>query len=52
MHTYIFCIVSIHLFSASCSVHQALPVRETQREKYRGKVGQDGPMGQEEFFNF
>ena len=28
------CIVSMHLYSASCSAHQseALPVRETQRE--------------------
>ena len=32
-----YCIVSIHLYSASCSVHQseALPVRETQREGSR-----------------
>jgi len=31
----LYCIVSIHLYSASCSAHQseALPVRETQREK-------------------
>src|SRR6218665_3243197 len=31
------CIVSIHLYSASCSAHQseALPVRETQREESR-----------------
>ena len=30
----LYCIVSIHLYSASCSAHQseALPVRETQRE--------------------
>jgi len=30
-----YCIVSIHLYSASCSAHQseALPVRETQREE-------------------
>jgi len=29
------CIVSIHLYSASCSAHQseALPVRETPREE-------------------
>ena len=32
---YVYCIVSIHLYSASCSAHQsdALPVRETQREE-------------------
>src|SRR6218665_3471487 len=32
---YMNCIVSIHLYSASCSGHQseALPVRETQREE-------------------
>src|SRR6218665_1902422 len=31
----LYCIVSIHLYSASCSLHQpeALPVRETQREE-------------------
>src|SRR6218665_298427 len=31
----LYCIVSIYLFSASCSAHQseALPVRETQREE-------------------
>src|SRR6218665_476581 len=31
----LYCIVFIHLYSASCSVHQseALPVRETQREE-------------------
>src|SRR6218665_847153 len=31
----LYCIVSIHLYSASCSAHQseALPVRETQREE-------------------
>src|SRR6218665_2180918 len=31
----LYCIVSIHLYSAACSAHQseALPVRETQREK-------------------
>jgi len=31
----LYCIVSIHLCSASCSAHQseALPVRETQREE-------------------
>jgi len=30
----LYCIVSIHLYSASCSAHQseALPVRENQRE--------------------
>jgi len=30
-----YCIVSIHLYSISCSAHQseALPVRETQREQ-------------------
>src|SRR6218665_869038 len=30
----LYCIVSIHLYNASCSAHQseALPVRETQRE--------------------
>src|SRR6218665_1271305 len=37
VYTYIqlYCIVSIHLYSASCSAHQseALPVRETQREE-------------------
>src|SRR6218665_1711060 len=32
---YMYCIVSIHLYSTSCSAHQseALPVRETQREE-------------------
>src|SRR6218665_1013308 len=31
----LYCIVSIHFYSASCSAHQseALPVRETQREE-------------------
>ena len=31
----LYCIVSIHLYSASCSAHQseALPVQKTQREK-------------------
>jgi len=31
----LYCIVSIHLYSASCSAHQseALPVREMQREE-------------------
>src|SRR6218665_323648 len=31
----LYCIVSVHLYSASCSVHQseALPVQETQREQ-------------------
>src|SRR6218665_1533722 len=31
----LYCIVSIYLYSASCSAHQseALPVRETQREE-------------------
>ena len=31
----LYCIVSVHLYSASCSAHQseALPVRETQREE-------------------
>jgi len=31
----LYCIVSIHLYSASCSAHQkeALPVQETQREE-------------------
>jgi len=31
----LYCIVFIHLYSASCSVHQseALPLRETQREE-------------------
>ena len=31
----LYCIVSIHLYSASCSEHQseALPVRETPREE-------------------
>src|SRR6218665_610621 len=35
---YLYCIVSIHLYSASCSAHQseALPVRETQREESSG----------------
>ena len=35
MHIYVlYCIVSIHSYSASCNAHQsdALPVRETQRE--------------------
>src|SRR6218665_3870755 len=33
--TVLYCIVSVHLYSASCSAHQteALPVRETQREE-------------------
>src|SRR6218665_1932402 len=33
--TPLYCIVFIHLYSASCSAHQseALPVRETQREE-------------------
>ena len=33
-----YCIVSIHLYSASCSAHQseALPVRETMREESSG----------------
>src|SRR6218665_480769 len=33
----LYCIVSLHLYSASCSAHQseALPVRETQREESR-----------------
>ena len=33
--TELYCIVSIYLYSASCSAHQseALPVRETQREE-------------------
>ena len=33
----LYCIVSINLYSASCSAHQseALPVRETQREESR-----------------
>jgi len=31
----LYCIVSIHLYSASCSAHQSevLPVQETQREE-------------------
>ena len=31
----LYCIVSIHLYSATCSAHQseALPVRETHREE-------------------
>jgi len=31
----LYCIVFIHLYSASCSAHQseALPVQETQREE-------------------
>src|SRR6218665_175914 len=35
MSTVLYCIVSIHLYSGSCSAHQseALPVRETQREE-------------------
>ena len=35
-----YCIVSIHLYSASCSAHQseALPVRETQREESRREL--------------
>src|SRR6218665_2001193 len=34
-HTVLYCIVSIHLYSASCSAHQseALPVREPKREE-------------------
>src|SRR6218665_2839398 len=34
----LYCIVSINLYSASCSAHQseALPVRETQREESKG----------------
>src|SRR6218665_1643525 len=35
MHIYVlYCIISIHSYSASCNAHQsdALPVRETQRE--------------------
>src|SRR6218665_3978572 len=34
-HLLLYCIVSINLYSASCSAHQseALPVRETQREE-------------------
>src|SRR6218665_2107134 len=34
-HCIVYCIVSIHLYSASCSSYQseALPVRETQREE-------------------
>src|SRR6218665_2272134 len=33
--TLLYCTVSIHLYSASCSAHQseALPVQETQREE-------------------
>ena len=36
----LYCIVSIHLYSASCSAHQpeALPVRETQREESSGQL--------------
>jgi len=36
----LYCIVSIHLYSASCSAHQsvALPVRETQREESNASV--------------
>src|SRR6218665_2473259 len=35
---YLYCIVSIHLYGASCSAHQseALPVREAKREESRG----------------
>src|SRR6218665_338640 len=35
VHIVLYCIVSMHLYSASCSAHQseALPVRETQREE-------------------
>src|SRR6218665_3954304 len=35
LHIVLYCIVSINLYSASCSAHQseALPVRETQREE-------------------
>jgi len=35
LYTRLYCIVSIHLHSASCSAHrsEALPVRETQREE-------------------
>ena len=34
----LYCIISIHLYSASCSAHQseALPVREAQREEIVG----------------
>ena|SRR6218665_3407449 len=37
----LYCIVSIYLYSASCSAHQseALPVRETQREEIYGGPG-------------
>src|SRR6218665_1632442 len=37
----LYCIVSIYLYSASCSAHQseALPVRETQREESSVEVG-------------
>ena len=37
IYTVLYCIVSIHLYSASCSAHQseALPVRETQRGESR-----------------
>src|SRR6218665_554117 len=36
----VFCIVFIHLYSASCSAHQseALSVRETQREEWVGII--------------
>src|SRR6218665_1196811 len=37
---YVYCIVSIHLYGAFCSAHQAeaLPVRETQREESRPTI--------------
>ena len=36
----LYCIVSIHLYSASCSAHQseALPVQKTQREELKLEV--------------
>src|SRR6218665_3886937 len=36
----LYCIVSIYLYSASCSAHQseALPVRKTQREESRNTI--------------
>src|SRR6218665_279464 len=38
------CIVSIHLYSASCSAHQseALPVRETQKQESRLELTKRG----------
>jgi len=39
-----YCIVSVHLYSASCSAYQseALPVRENQREESSREECRDG----------